>query len=378
MPPHLPPLSALCRVLLLSVILACAALASPARPQQASGPDGTALKRQVEEDAGAFRKFVIQNGISFLPGPEYPAQEAAREEAYRVVLALLDILDGEAPAQALRDIAACRAAGFVHEPQQAIAETSLRLPSWPWEEKEEIVRDRHAVLGGLLAADRDFALVFGQPEPFLRENTPLRIAWSPAQALPDPPSPEEARILRRLPPGKEALSLERIRMEIVSNFRFSVCPVAGSRSRDYQSNPHFPCGIALAGACRTREYALLIREAARSRTHLRRLGAYLYGIYVESCFLASLMPPEKGAHSGAPACPALLRGLAGRLGRGLHLLGKEGMLGNGEENERRSALVEQLQRLLTAGGESEATARLRRIVSLTRAERARHLSPFRP
>ena len=60
------------------------------RAQQASGPDGTTLKRQVEEDAGAFRKFVIQNGISFLPGPEYPAQEAEREKAYRVVLALLD------------------------------------------------------------------------------------------------------------------------------------------------------------------------------------------------------------------------------------------------------------------------------------------------
>ena len=51
--------------------------------------------------------------------------------------------------------------------------------------------------------------------------------------------------------------LERIRMEIVSNFHadaaltlrkkrgFSVCSVAGSRSRDYQSNPHFQCGIAL-------------------------------------------------------------------------------------------------------------------------------------
>ena len=51
--------------------------------------------------------------------------------------------------------------------------------------------------------------------------------------------------------------LERIRREIVSNFPadaaltarkkrgFSVCSVAGSRSRDYQSNPHFQCGIAL-------------------------------------------------------------------------------------------------------------------------------------
>ena len=172
-------------------------------------------------------------------------------------------------------------------------------------------------------------------------------------------------------------------MGIVSNFHadatltlrekrgFSVCSVAGSRSRDYQSDPHFPCGIALAGACRAREYALLIREAARSRTHLRLLGAYLYGIYVESCFLASLMPPEKDAHGGGPACPALLRGLAGRLGRGVHLLG------NGAENERRTALVEQLQRLLAAG-ETGAAARLRQIVSLTRAERARHLSPFRP
>ena len=46
-------------------------------------------------------------------------------------------------------------------------------------------------------------------------------------------------------------------MEIVSNFHadaaltrrkkrgFSVCSVADSRSRDYQSNPHFQCGIAL-------------------------------------------------------------------------------------------------------------------------------------
>ena len=52
--------------------------------------------------------------------------------------------------------------------------------------------------------------------------------------------------------------LERIRIEIVSNLNadaaltlrkkrgFSVCSVAGSRSRDYQSNPHFQCGIALA------------------------------------------------------------------------------------------------------------------------------------
>ena len=94
MPPHLPPLSALRRVLLLSGILACAVPASPAQPRQTSGPGSADLKRLVEEDAGAFKTFVIQNGISFVPGPEYPAQEAAREKAYRIVLALLGSLDG--------------------------------------------------------------------------------------------------------------------------------------------------------------------------------------------------------------------------------------------------------------------------------------------
>ena len=55
--------------------------------------------------------------------------------------------------------------------------------------------------------------------------------------------------------GGSPSSLERIRIEIVSNSNadaalilrkkrgFSVCSVAGSRSRDYQSDPHFQCGL---------------------------------------------------------------------------------------------------------------------------------------
>lgn len=333
-------LLALCCALPLSGSPACASPASPPAPPRTSGADSAELRRLVEKDADELRGFVIRNGISFLPGPEYPAQKAACEEAYRIVLALLDILDGDAPAQALRDIAACRAAGVVHPPQHAIAETAIRLPSWPWEEKEAIVRDRHAVLGGLFAAQRDFALVFGRPEDFLRENTPLRIAWSPARGLPAPPSPEEARILRSRPFSEQAASV--------------------------------------AETCRTREYTLLIREAARSLPHLRLLGAYLYGIYVETCHLASLLPPEESACAAAPACLALRRGTADRLGRGLELLGKEGMLGNGTENERRAALVARLQRLLAADDATTPAVPLRKIASLTREERARILRPFLP
>ena len=333
-------LSALCCSLLLAGVPACASPASPTCPRQASGPDGADLKRLVEEDAGAFQTFVIQNGISFVPGPQSPEQEAAREEARRIVLALLDVLDGDAPAQALRDIARCRAAGCARGPQHVLAEADIRLPAWPWQEREEIVLDRHAVLGGLLAAGRDFALVFGRPEGFLRENAPLRVAWSPAPELPGPPSPEEARLLRRPPHDKEALSA--------------------------------------AEACRKREYALLIREAARSRTHLRRLGAYLYGIYVESCHLSSLMATEEAVCPAAAARAALQRGLAARLGRGLELLGREGMLGGGEENQRRALLVGRLQRLLTTARDASSAARLREIASLTREERERHLLPFQP
>ena len=48
-----------------------------------------------------------------------------------------------------------------------------------------------------------------------------------------PPSPEEARILRRLPPGKEALSLERIRMGIVSNFHADAALTLGAVSKKF-------------------------------------------------------------------------------------------------------------------------------------------------
>ena len=67
--------------------------------------------------------------------------------------------------------------------------------------------------------------------------------------------------------GNTAL-LERIRREIVSDFPadaaltprkkrgFSVCSVAGRRSRDYRSNPHFQCGIALGSGLIIGQYIL--------------------------------------------------------------------------------------------------------------------------
>ncbi|HJA77062.1 MAG TPA: hypothetical protein H9774_09425, partial [Candidatus Desulfovibrio gallistercoris] len=84
----------------------------------------------------------------------------------------------------------------------------------------------------------------------------------------------------------------RIRREIVSNFPadaaltlrkkrgFSVCSVAGSRSRDYQSNPHFQCGIALRAfsvwdALRFRSYGLSFRKKRGHAAHVGTGGLYL-------------------------------------------------------------------------------------------------------
>ena len=104
-------------------------------------------------------------------------------------------------------------------------------------------------------------------------------------------------------PFRLVLLLERIRIEIVFNFNadaaltlrkkrgFSVCSVAGSRSRDYQSNPHFQCGIAL----------MILRAAFCLLPHTARLSSSSLGFHFflilhlsgMICYILSFFP--KGA-----------------------------------------------------------------------------------
>ena len=72
-------------------------------------------------------------------------------------------------------------------------------------------------------------------------------------------------------PADAALTLRKKR-------GFSVCSVAGSRSRDYQSNPHFQCGIALRAfsvwdALRFRSYGLSFRKKRGHAAHVGPGGA---------------------------------------------------------------------------------------------------------
>ena len=115
-------------------------------------------------------------------------------ETRRIVTALLDVLDDDSPAQALRDIARYREAGFVHQPALAVSEETC-----PTEDE-----DQRAVLSGMIAADRSFAFFFGKPEDALRENRLLQSLWR--QKLPSP-GKEELRILRDKPQSERARSI---------------------------------------------------------------------------------------------------------------------------------------------------------------------------
>lgn len=254
-----------------------------------------------------------------------PAQAALpATETQRIVTALLDVLDGDSPAQALRDIARYREAGFVYQPALAVSEETC-----PTENE-----DQRAVLSGMVAADRSFAFFFGKPEDALRENRLLQSLWQ--QKLPAP-GKEEVRILRDRPQSERAR--------------------------------------AIAEKYRKQEYAAFVRAAAGDEHLLRLLGAHIYGIYIERLYMTSVMVLAAAESDELEPLFLVHQTLAGHHGKGLEMLGREGMLGDAEENSRRADLVARLQGLLTADKGRPTLDGLREIVTLTQEERSVYLTP---
>ncbi|WP_297259906.1 hypothetical protein [uncultured Desulfovibrio sp.] len=245
-------------------------------------------------------------------------------ETQRIVSALLDVLDGDSPAQALRDIARYREAGFVYQPALAVSEETC-----PTENE-----DQRAVLSGMIAADRGFAFFFGKPEDALRENRQLQSLWQ--QKLPSP-SKEELRTLRDKPQSERAR--------------------------------------AIAEKYRKQEYAAFVRAAARDEHLLRLLGAHIYGVYIERLYMTSVMVLAAAESDELEPLFLVHENLAAHHGKALELLGKEGMLGSGEENARRAELAKRLQGLLTADKGRPTLDGLREIVTLTQEERTVYLTP---
>ena len=245
-------------------------------------------------------------------------------ETQRIVSALLDVLDGDSPAQALRDIARYREAGFVYQPALAVSEETC-----PTENE-----DQRAVLSGMIAADRGFAFFFGKPEDALRENRLLQSLWQ--QKLPSP-GKEELRTLRDKPQSERAR--------------------------------------AIAEKYRKQEYAAFVRAAAKDEHLLRLLGAHIYGVYIERLYMTSVMVLAAAESDELEPLFLVHQNLAEHHGKALELLGKEGMLGCGEENARRAELAKRLQGLLTTDKGRPTLDGLREIVTLTQEERTVYLTP---
>ena len=260
--------------------------------------------------------------LLLLAAPVQAAQPAT--ETQRIVNALLDVLDGDSPAQALRDIARYREAGFVYQPALAVSEETC-----PTENE-----DQRAVLSGMIAADRGFAFFFGKPEDALRENRLLQSLWR--QKLPSPDK-EELRILRDKPQSERAR--------------------------------------AIAEKYRKQEYAAFVHAAAKDEHLLRLLGAHIYGVYIERLYMTSVMVLAAAESDELEPLFLVHQSLAEHHGKALELLGKEGMLGGGEENSRRAELAKRLQGLLTTDKGRPTLDGLREIVTLTQEERTVYLTP---
>ena len=92
---------------------------------------------------------------------------APAPETQRIVAALLEVLDGDSPAQALRDIAHYREAGFVYQPALAVSDETCPT---------EGDSDQRAVLSGMgVAVDMPLVQIY---EDLLNERLiPILPGW---------------------------------------------------------------------------------------------------------------------------------------------------------------------------------------------------------
>lgn len=251
-------------------------------------------------------------------------------ETQRIVSDMLNVLDDDSPAQALRDIARYREAGFIYQPALAVSEETCPSDGDP---------DQRAVLSGMVAADRAFAFFFGDPEDATRENLLFQTFTDRSGKIP-------------------------------------LLPLCPDDYHTLRNEPHSARARAIWERCRNMEYAYYVEEAKHDEGLLRLLSAHIYGIYIERLYMTSVMVLAAAESDQLEPLFLVHQTLASHHGKALELLGKEGVLGESpEENRRRDVLVKRLQGLLVANKGRPTLDGLREIVTLTQEERAIYLTP---
>lgn len=225
--------------------------------------------------------------------------------------------------QRLADVGRLKAAGFIFQPELAVAAESC---------PENATPDQRAALSGLLAADRSFAFFFGTPAQTARANTSLAdlIGITPPELpekdkkiLHNPVSPDARRVLARL---------------------------------------------------WAEESRRMLEIAAQSEASLRLVGAHLYGQFLEQTYLSSVMILAAAESGTLGPLRGLHTDLAQNQAAILDILGKARCLGPDDEtSDERAEIVQQLVLLLNNG--SPTLDGLRSAVALIQAERGLFLAP---
>lgn len=250
---------------------------------------------------------------------------AAPVDTERVMRDVLSVLDGESGTRVLQNIGLMRKAGFVYQSRLAVSEESCPVHD---------DKDQQAVLCGLIAADRSFAFFFGQPDDVLRENRQLQALW-----------------------GKSLPRLSRNEIEVLYSAPES------QRAREIVEK-----------LFRT-QYAAFVEAARKDEAMLRLFAAYVYGVYIERLYMASVMVLAAAEGGDLEPVYALHDSLYASHGKALLLMSKAGVLGPVDESVRRGVLVKQLQKLLTAKDGHPTLESLNEVVELTQNERLRYLVP---
>lgn len=252
-----------------------------------------------------------------------PAAGASSANAEAIVATLRPLLDASTFAQRLDDVGRLKAAGFIFQPELAVADSSCPQDAAP---------DQRAVLSGMLAADRSFAFFFGTPSQAAKAN--------------------------------------RLLVDLIGN----TAPLVPEKDRKALRNPTSPEARRILARLWAEESRRMLDIAARNEAHLRLVGAHLYGQFLEQTYLSSIMilaaaesetlPPLRGLHTDLSCNQAAI----------LKALGKARCLGpDSEISDERAAVVRQILELFNNG--TPTLSNLRTAVEIAQNERGSFLAP---
>lgn len=272
------------------------------------------------------RRFLAVCGLLCLCLASLPSvSDAAPVDTERVMRDVLSVLDVESGTRALQNIGEMRKAGFVYQARLAVSEESCPVHD---------DKDQQSVLCGLIAADRSFAFFFGQPDDVLRENRQLQALW-----------------------GKSLPRLSRNEMEVL------------------YSAPESRRAREIVEKLFRAQYTAFVEAARKDEAMLRLFAAYVYGVYIERLYMASVMVLAAAEGGDLEPVYTLHDSLCASHGKALLLMSKAGVLGPVDESVRRGVLVKQLQKLLAARDGHPTLESLSEVVELTQNERLRYLVP---